>query len=93
MSRPMMCFRLVCSFIRPLLTEIPSDAEVLLTLHLAPARITYPIGIVSYGVEIVSGFLELRPRALTDDFFGVLRDASVGYVIVVPRTLAKGVRV
>jgi hypothetical protein len=41
---------------------IPSDAEVLLTLHLASKRITYPIGAVSYGVEIVSGFLDgLRP--------------------------------
>jgi hypothetical protein len=30
-----------------------SDAEVLLTLHLAPNRITYPIGVVNYGVEIV----------------------------------------
>ena len=43
---------------------IPSDAEVLLTLHLAPNRITYPIGVVSYRVEIVSGFLDgQRPRA------------------------------
>jgi hypothetical protein len=54
----MMCFRLFCSFIKPLLTGILSDAEVLLTLHLAPNRITYPIGVVSYGVEIVSGFLD-----------------------------------
>jgi hypothetical protein len=30
---------------------------------------------------------------LAEGFFVGLRDASVGYVIVVPRTLAKGVRV
>lgn len=94
----MMCFRLFCSFIKPLLTGILSDAEVLLTLHLAPNRITYPIGVMSYGVEIVSMVCQVfstdcdRER-LADGFFGVLRDASVGYVIVVPRTLAKGVRV
>ena len=48
-SRPMMCFRLFRSFIKLLLTGILSDAEVLLTLHLAPNRITYPIGVVRYG--------------------------------------------
>jgi hypothetical protein len=50
----MMCFRLFCSFVKPLLTGVLSDAEVLLTLHLAPNRITYPIGVVRHGVEIVS---------------------------------------
>ena len=77
---------------------ILSDAEVLSTLHLAPARISYLIGIVSYGVEIVSMVCQAFSTGcdlerLADDFFGVLRDVSVGYVIVVPRTLAKGVRV
>ena len=62
-SRPMMCFRLFRSFIKLLLTGILSDAEVLLIMHLALNRITYPIGVVRYGVEIVSGFLDgLRPR-------------------------------
>ena len=30
---------------------------------------------------------------LVDGFFGLLRETSAGYVIVVPRTFAKGVRV
>ena len=33
------------------------------------------------------------PERLTDGFFGLLRETSAGYVIVVPRTFAKGVSV
>ena len=33
------------------------------------------------------------PERLADDFFALLRETSAGYVIVVPRTFAKGVRV
>ena len=74
----MMRFRLFCSFDQTL-TEILSDAEVLLTLHLAFA-ITSPTAVMSYGVEMVSMVCPVfstgsdRER-LADGFFGVLRDA------------------
>lgn len=66
-SRPMMCFRLFCSFIKPLLTGILSDAEVLLTLDLAPDRATYPIGGMSYGWRSFLWFVRFSRRAATEN--------------------------
>ena len=74
------------------------EQEIDVVSKAQPERETEECIVVTHGVEAVAlvcpVFLTGCARErLADGFFGVLRETSAGYVIVVPRTLAKGVSV